>query len=76
MIRERDDLPDAIAFVHGDSIHVRSRTDALSVSKVDVSGEADVDIENSKNESAEDDDEKSLELLDFLPKTLSVPEKE
>lgn len=65
LIPENYDLPDSIAFEYGDSTHVGSRENALSVEKVDGSGEAEVDVLNSEKESFEENDKMNPELSDL-----------
>lgn len=48
----------------------------MSVEKVGRSGDADVDVESSENESSEDNDEKNSKLSDFNLETRSISEEE
>lgn len=71
---ENYDLLDVITFAYEDSTSWGSRADALLVKKVRSKGDADVDIQLSKNESSEKNDDKSSELSDFTLETGSIPE--
>lgn len=73
-IPENHNLPDAIEISYGESIHVGSRANALSVRKVGDSREVNVDVGNSKKQSSEDNDEMNSELSTSSLETRSIPE--
>lgn len=72
---ENYDLPDAITFTNRGRVHSLG-ADALSVRKVDYSGEADVHVTGLESESSKGSNEKMLKLLHSTLKTTSSPEEE
>lgn len=71
---ENHDLRDAIAVAYGVSTYAVFSADALSMRKVDGSGEADGDVESLETKSSEDSDKSNSELSDFNLKMESTPE--
>lgn len=65
LILQNQDLRDTFAFAYGDTTHVRSKAEALSVRKVGGSREAELDVKESKHESSEENDGKNSELSDI-----------
>lgn len=56
LIPKNHGFPDATASPYGHSIHDKSRADAQPVKKVGGSKKADVDVEDSEDESSEKND--------------------
>lgn len=69
-------LLDAFLFAYGSSIHVELRANALSVKKVDGSGEAEVAVEIPDYESSDDNGEENSELSSFNVKKKSNSQDE
>lgn len=76
LIADSHDLPDAIAYAFGGSVHAGSKADALSVRIVANKREEGVDVEHSENESFKDNDERDSKLSDFMLETGSLSEHE
>lgn len=75
LIPENHDLPDPADSAYRDHNHAWSRADALSVEKVDGSGETNVDVVNSEKKNFQSNDEKSSELTDCNLETRSIIEQ-
>lgn len=76
LIPEVHGLLDAIAFAYEEDIQTGSTADARSDIEVSGRGEGDVNVQDSANESFENNDEKILELLDLSLETGSIPVQE
>lgn len=75
LIPETHELADAIALACRVSIHAGSRADALPVRKAGGSRRADIDVENSKQKSSKNRDEKNSGISDSSLETGSIPKK-
>lgn len=73
---ENNVLPDATVFAYEYSIHVGPRAPALSLKRVGRSGKVGIDVKHPENESSENNDQRNLELSDFILERASIPEKE